>query len=363
MDPSRNDLARITLAVLFIGTLTLASFWILRPFLPAFIWAIMVVVATWPLMLKVEASLGGRRGPAVLFMSVAMLLVFFLPMVLAISAIADHADTASDWLRSLEGRELRRPPEWVAGIPLIGPRIAAFRNQFVGSDFPELMARAQPYARDIARWVVTQAGSIGLLLVQILLIVVLSAVLYVDGEAWARWLIAFGRRLAEQRGEAAVILAGQAIRGVALGVVVTAILQSVLAGLGLVVAGVPFAAPLTAVFFVLCVAQLGVVMFVILLTAASWLYNSGQVGWAIALVIWAVFVSLFDNFLRPVLIKLGADLPFMLIFGGVIGGVLSFGPIGLFVGPVVLAVAYTLIDAWVTEQSPSIAVSDPKQQP
>jgi predicted PurR-regulated permease PerM len=182
------------------------------------------------------------------------------------------------------------------------------------------------------------------------LIVVLSAVLYAGGEDWARWLRAFGQRLAAERGEASVILAGQAIRGVALGVVVTAIVQSALAGLGLAVAGVPFAAPLTAVMLFLCIAQLGPVMFLLLLGAAGWLYNSGQTGWAIGLLIWAIFVGTMDNFLRPILIKRGADLPFILIFGGVIGGMLSFGPIGLFVGPVILAVAYRLLDAWVMER-------------
>jgi predicted PurR-regulated permease PerM len=225
------------------------------------------------------------------------------------------------------------------------------------------MVRAQPYARDVLRWVVAQAGSLGLLVVQILLIIVLSAVLYAEGESWARWLKAFGYRLAAERGEASVILAGQAIRGVALGVVVTAIVQSALAGIGLMVTGVPFAAPLTAVMLFLCIAQLGPVMFLMLLGAAGWLYDSGQIGWAIALLIWACFVGLLDNFLRPVLIRSGVDLPFILIFGGVIGGMLSFGPIGLFVGPVLLAVAYTLLDAWVSERQSSGAGSGVEQQP
>jgi predicted PurR-regulated permease PerM len=351
VDPQRADIARITFAVLFIGIFALASIWILSPFLPAFIWAVMIVVSTWPLMLKLEEWTGHRRGLAVLGMSVAILLVFVVPMVLAVSAIADNADTASAWLRGLQGRTLQPPPAWVGDLPLVGGRLEAFWNRFAGSQFPELMARAQPYATDIARWVVKQAGSVGMLIVQILLIVVLSAVLYAGGESWARWLMAFGQRLADRRGEAAVRLAGQAIRGVALGVVLTALLQSALAGLGLVVAGVPFAAPLTAVFFVLCVAQLGIVMFLVMLSAVGWLYNGGEIGWAIGLLIWAVFCSTFDNFLRPVLIQRGADLPFILVFGGVIGGMLSFGPIGLFVGPVVLAVAYTLLDAWVRESS------------
>jgi predicted PurR-regulated permease PerM len=351
VNSARADLARITFAVLFIGALTLASFWILRPFLAAFVWAVMVVVATWPVLIKLEALLGGRRSLAVLCMSAGMFLLFFVPIVLAVDAIVEHTDTASAWLKSLESKQVRPPPDWLAGVPLIGKQSAEAWSRIAGTELPELAARVQPYARSITRWVVTEAGELGLLILEILLIVVLSAVLYAGGEDWARWLKAFAQRLAAERGEAAVTLAGQAIRGVALGVIVTAIVQSVLAGLGLAVAGVPFAAPLTAVILLLCIAQLGPVMFLILMAAAGWLYNSGATGWAIGLVIWAIFVGTMDNFLRPVLIRSGVDLPFILIFGGVIGGLLSFGPIGLFVGPVLLAVAYTLLDAWVMERS------------
>jgi len=336
---------------MFIGALALASFWILRPFLASFIWAVMVVVATWPLLLKIEALLGNRRALAVVCMSLGMLLLFFVPVVLAINAIVEHADTLSAWLKSLESRQVQPPPQWLAGVPLIGEWSAAAWDRIAGTELPELAARVQPYARDITRWVVTEAGQLGLLMLEILLIVVLAAVLYSGGEHWARWLKNFSHRLAAERGEAAVILAGQAIRGVALGVIVTAIAQSALAGLGLAVTGVPFAAPLTAVMLFLCIAQLGPVMFLMLLGAAGWLYNTGATGWAIGLLIWAIFVGTMDNFLRPALIKRGADLPFILIFAGVIGGMLSFGPIGLFVGPVLLAVAYTLLDAWVMERS------------
>jgi predicted PurR-regulated permease PerM len=345
----RTDLARITIGVLFIGALTLASFWILRPFLAAFVWATMIVVATWPLLLRVEAAVGGRRGLAVLVMSLAMLLVFFVPLLLAIDVVVENIGVATAWLRKLDVGTLSTAPEWLSRLPFVGARLAAFWNQIASSEFPELLQRVQPYIRDIARWFVSQAGSLGLLILQILLIVALSAVLYADGEAWGRWLRSFGRRLAAERGEGSVILAGQAIRGVALGVVVTAIMQTLLASLALVITGVPFAAPLSAAMLLLYVAQLGVLSLVMLIGASIWLYNSGDPGWAIALLIWSIFVSLIDNVVRPVLIKRGADLPFILIFSGVIGGVLSFGPIGLFVGPVILAVAYTLLDAWVSE--------------
>jgi predicted PurR-regulated permease PerM len=133
---------------------------------------------------------------------------------------------------------------------------------------------------------------------------------------------------------------------VALGVVVTALVQSVLGGVGLFVCGVPGAAVLTAVIFMLCVAQIG--PFLVLLPAVVWLYRwQGEPVWGTVLLAFTILVGMLDNFLRPFLIKKGVDLPILLIFAGVIGGLLGFGIIGLFIGPVALAVAYTLIAAWV----------------
>jgi predicted PurR-regulated permease PerM len=155
----------------------------------------------------------------------------------------------------------------------------------------------------------------------------------------------FGLRLGGERGEGAVVLVGQAIRGVALGVVLTAVLQSVVGGIGLAIVGVPAAALLTALMFMLCLAQIGVGL--VMFGAVAWLFWSGDTGWGVFLLIWSMVVTTMDNFIRPFLIKQGADLPIVLIFAGVIGGLLGFGLVGIFVGPVVLAVSYTLLDAWV----------------
>ena len=157
----------------------------------------------------------------------------------------------------------------------------------------------------------------------------------------------FARRLAGDRGENSVILAGQAIRAVALGVVVTAIIQTAAAGLGLFVAGIPYAGLLTAVIFILCIAQLGPIL--VLAPAVAWLYWTGDATWGTVLLIWTVLVGALDNVLRPILIRRGADLPLLLIFAGVIGGLVGFGIIGLFVGPVVLAVTYRLLESWVAD--------------
>jgi predicted PurR-regulated permease PerM len=181
------------------------------------------------------------------------------------------------------------------------------------------------------------------------LTVVIAVILYTRGEAARDAAIRFGSRLAGDRGERVVLLAGQAIRAVALGVVVTALVQTVLAGLGLAVAGVPFAGLLTGVILLLCIAQIGTV--VVLVPAVIWLFWNDAQGWGTALAIWTVVVASLDNVLRPLLIRRGADLPLLLIFAGVIGGLLAFGIIGLFVGPVVLAVSYTLYNEWVREEA------------
>jgi len=141
-----------------------------------------------------------------------------------------------------------------------------------------------------------------------------------------------------------VVLAGQAIRGVALGVCVTALVQTVLGGIGLAIAGVPFAALLSAVMLMFCIAQIGPGL--ILFPAVGWVFWTGDTGWGVFLLVWSLVVTTMDNFLRPILIRKGADLPLLLIFAGVIGGLLGFGLVGIFVGPVLLAVTYTLLLAW-----------------
>jgi predicted PurR-regulated permease PerM len=145
-------------------------------------------------------------------------------------------------------------------------------------------------------------------------------------------------------------LATQAIRSVALGVVLTALIQAILGGLGLGVVGVPFAAILTSVMFLLSIAQLGPLP--VLLPAVIWLFWRGDSGWGTVLLGWTVVVTPLDNLLRPILIRRGVDLPLVLIFAGVIGGLFAFGLVGIFVGPVVLAVGQTLLAAWVSEAEP-----------
>jgi predicted PurR-regulated permease PerM len=344
--PLRGELTRTVLAVLLIAILIGASFWVLRPFLLSVVWASMIVVATWPLMLRVQAAVR-RRAVAVFVMTGAMLLVFVVPLVLAIQALVDNMETITAWLRELPNATIPLPPEWVAKIPLFGTKLAATWTAIAAAGISELLARLDPFLHEAARWLPGAFGSVGLLGIEFLLTVLIAGIMFAQGESARNAMIRFGRRLAGDRGGEVVLLAGQAIRAVALGVVVTALVQTILAGIGLAVAGIPFAALLTAVILILCIAQIG--PLIVLIPAVIWLFWHGATGWGVALLVWSAVVGMLDNVLRPMLIRKGADLPLLLIFAGVIGGLLAFGIIGLFVGPVVLAVTYTLLNEWMAE--------------
>ncbi|HET6464136.1 MAG TPA: AI-2E family transporter YdiK [Nitrospiria bacterium] len=349
MPDTRRDLTRTVLAVLFIGLLIGLSLWILRPFLAAIVWAAMIVVATWPMMRAVQSRVGGKRSWAVVVMTLVLSLILILPFPAAIATLVVNAGDMADWAKSITTFKFPPPPDWLTALPLVGDAIAQGWEMLSARGIDEWAREAAPYAGALGKWFAAQVGSIGLLFVEFVMTIVIAAILYANGEYAADLVLRFGRRLAGANGETAVRLAAQAIRGVALGVVVTALVQSVLGGIGLAVAGVPYAIVLTVLMFILSVAQIGAVP--VLIPAVIWLYWTGRTGWGTFLLIVTIVVGTLDNFLRPILIKKGANLPLLLVFTGVIGGLVSFGMVGIFIGPVVLAVMYTLLLAWIEDQA------------
>ncbi len=343
-----RDYMRPLLATTAIALLAVATFWVLRPFLPAIVWAAMIVVATWPMMQLIETRVGRRRWIAITAMTLLLLLVFAIPLFLAIATIVENADRLVGWFRVVADGGLPLPPPWVERIPLAGAPLAQAWHELATGGRGGIVARLAPHVGEVVKWFAGLAGNVGLTTVQFVLTLGIAVVMYASGESAAQFVVRFARRLAGARGDQAITLAGQAIRAVALGVVGTALVQTALAGIGLAASGVPFAGLLTAIAFMLCIAQIGALP--ILLPAAGWAFWQGATGWGVFLVVWSVVVASMDNVLRPWLIQRGAKLPLLLIFAGVIGGLLAFGLVGLFLGPVVLAVTYKLLTAWVEEQ-------------
>jgi predicted PurR-regulated permease PerM len=275
------------------------------------------------------------------------LLIVVLPLSAAIGVIAINSDRIMALVAAVPDFQVPAAPAWVSDLPLIGGPVVERWAKVAGRDAAEIVRLATPYIGSITGWFVSAAGSVGGLLLHLLITIALAAVLYASGERAAAWCRRFGRRLAGPRGEDVVMLAGLAIRGVALGVVVTAIAQTLVAGVGLWLAGVPRPGILTAIILMLCIAQLGPGL--VMVPATIWLFVTDATVAGIILAAFTVASVTMDNFLRPILIRRGADLPLLLILVGVIGGLLAFGLLGLFLGPVVLAVTYTLLQNWIAD--------------
>jgi predicted PurR-regulated permease PerM len=340
-----TDITRVILFVLVIGALLLGSVWTLLPFLSGLIWAATIAVATWPVLLRLQRLTGGRRSLAAAIMTLLVLLVVIAPFALAISTLLDVAGRSPAVMSDFLARGVGPPPAWIADIPWIGEP-AADKWQTVAAGGPDaLKTMVQPYAGSAAAAAIAATGGVGRIAVLALLTIVLVGIFYARGETAARGALAFAHRLGGDTGERAMRLAGQAIRGVALGVVLTALVQSLLAGIGLWLCGIPHPGPLTAIVFMLGIAQIGPLP--VMAAAVFWLYWTGATVWGTTLLIWSLPVLALDNVLRPILIRRGVELPLLLIIAGVIGGLIGFGVVGLFIGPVVLAVTYTLAKEWV----------------
>ena len=344
MQRSFTNLPQLTMGVAFIAMLAGASLWVLSPFLLALVWAAMIVIATWPVLSALQRHLGGSRGAAAALMTLLLLLVFILPLVFAISIVLTHTEEIVSWVNSAQSVQWPRAPQWVADLPLVGDKLALAWNELVADG----LVRLRPYATQVITWFAGHLGTVGTALVHVLFTVVIAAILYTQGDVAASGVRRFLRRLAGESGDKAAVLAAQAVRGVALGVVVTAVAQTTVSGIGLALTGVPFAGPLTLVVLLLCIAQIGPIL--VLAPSVIWLYFTGDNVWATVLLVFTLVAGGMDNVLRPYLIKKGADLPLLLIFAGVIGGLLSIGIVGIFVGPVMLAVTYRLLEEWVREE-------------
>ncbi len=339
------DVPQILLSVLFLMVMIVACLWIVQPFILGFAWAGTVVIATWPLLIKLQKLLWGRRSLAVLVMMLILILVFVLPFALLVNSVVESSGPLVHWATS--GHMTLPTLEWLKSVPMAGDKLYSSWNTLVESGGHAIMDKVRPYIGTTTTWFIGQAAHIGRFLMHCGLMLLFSVLLYWRGEQVAYGLRHFACRLAARRGDAAVILAAQAVRAVALGVVVTALVQGVLGGVGLAVSGIPYATLLAVVMILSCLIQLGPLP--VLVPAIIWLYWSGDTTWGTVLLVWSCVVGTLDNVLRPVLIRMGADLPMVLILSGVIGGMIAFGMIGLFIGPVVLAVSWRVYSVWVSE--------------
>lgn len=346
--PQTRELPRSVLTVLFIVGLVVGCLWVLRPFLTALICGATIAISTWPVLGWLERRCGGRRGLAIAGMMAGLGIAILAPVYFGAVATVQGASTLAAWVRDLPQRTLPPLPEWLVGVPLLGHRLQTAWGELAAGGAEGIKARLSDNAGDILRWLVGRLGNLAAMLVQVLMTLGITGLLYARGERVAEVLLLFGRRLAGTRGEQAARLAALATRGVGLGVVLTPLIQSILAGIGMAAAGVPHVGVLAIAVLLSCLAQVGPILP--LLIPVAWLYARGAVLPASLLLAWALVVHIMGPIVRPVLIKRGVDLPLVLIISGVIGGVMAFGVVGLFIGPVLLAVGTTLLQSWMAEE-------------
>jgi predicted PurR-regulated permease PerM len=338
---AERSAALIVLALLLYGV-----FRVLEPFAMAVAFGAFIAIGTWPARVALVAR-GVRPGIAAAALLLVLVLSVGLPLLLMAPGLGEQIAAIVARARGLIEDLPPVAPTWLTDLPLVGEpagRVWARLQGFQGN----INALIAPYSGQIARTLVeigqAAAGSI----VQLLLALLVAAMFWTSGDTLVAQLRDIAGRLGGATGVASVEAAGGAVRGVAWGVVGTGILQAVLMGIGLAIAGVPGAAVLAFLTMVFSISQvLGPLVVVTWAGAAAWLYSEGQAGWAIFMLVWGLVpVSGSDNIVRPLLIQRGSAMPLGLIILGVFGGLIAFGFLGLFVGPALLAVAHGLLRAW-----------------
>lgn len=333
-----QNLGWIVLLLLLIGCLL-----VLRPFASALLWAAVLCFSSWPLYQRLLRLLGGRRTLAALLMALGMIVVMLVPFLIVAGTLADNVKEFITAARTYVDAGPPTPPDWLAKIPVVGQQ-AAERWQVLATDNTELLAAAKHSIELVGSGLLIAGVAIGSGLLQLALSIFIAFFLFRDGNAIAERLTTAIERIGGERGTHLLEVAGNTVRGVVYGILGTGLVQALMAGLGFLIAGVPGAALLTLLTFFLSVVPVGPPL--VWIPAAIWLFHQGSTGWGIFMLVWGVLVSSVDNVVKPWLISQGSDLPFILIFFGVLGGALMFGFIGVFIGPTLLAVGYRLVVEW-----------------
>jgi predicted PurR-regulated permease PerM len=345
--PGRNY-TRIAIVVL----LTLGCLYVLRPFLPAILFAAAVAISSWPLYLRLLTRMRGQRTIAALTMTLTLTLLFIIPLSMVAWNLADDVARGFSELRfMIEQRELVTPT-WIREIPLVGASLETYLQNLIASR-EQMLALAQRMLEPARHWLVAGGIMLGTGVVQMSLAAFVSFFLYRDGNALLAVIAVTMRKVMGEGAESIQLTVSQTVRGVMYGLLGTALAQALVAAIGFFIAGVPAVPLLSVLVFLTSLIPLGPPL--VWGGAALWLFAHNETGWSIFMVIWGtVLISGVDNVVRPMLISRGSSLPFLLTLLGVLGGVIAFGFVGMFIGPTLLAVGYSLMSEWTGTRDPIV---------
>jgi len=303
-------------------------------------------VSSWPLYRRVSGWIGNRHALAAAIMALAMILIVVLPFVVVGASLADNVKDFTTKIQGWTTSNPPSPPGWLTKVPVVGRKVTEHWQSLI-DDKEKLQAEAQRLLEPLSAQLLLGALALGAGLMHLTLSIFIAFFLFRDGEWLGERVTVAVDRVAGEHGKHLLSVATSTIRGVVYGILGTALVQGLLTGAGLLIAGVPNVALLTLLaFFSSVVPVVGPAL--VWLPAALWLFSKGATTWGIFLIIWGAAVNQIDNFLKPYLISKGSDMPFILIFFGVLGGAIAFGFIGVFLGPTLLAVGYRLLSEWNT---------------
>ncbi len=342
-----ND--RLLVQILLLGLLG-ASLWVLAPFWSALFWAAVLSFASWPVMRWLTRVLKGRQSVAAGLLTGVWIVLVAVPLVMLGFNLADHIRDATAMLKDVQVDGLPPPPAWLASVPLVGERLVSIWET-LDQQGSALFATVQPYLGQVGNFLLVRSAKVGGGILELALSLILVFFFYRDGPRLAAFVESLLERLIGDRAQHYLELVAGTVQRVVNGVIGTAVAQALLAYIGFMIAGIPGALLLGLLTFA---CSLIMVPPLVWGPAVGWLIWQGEIGMAIFLGVWGFFIiSGVDNILKPYLISRGGNLPLVVVLLGVFGGILAFGFMGLFLGPTLLAVAYSLLSDWVAHKAPA----------
>jgi predicted PurR-regulated permease PerM len=334
----------IVIAIIMIGCLI-----ILQPFLAAILFAGTLCLSTWPVYVWLRRKLGGGRTVSAVVMTLVLLLSGLFPFVMVATKLGAEVPKAIAWTQELMAAGFPEAPAWLVGLPVFGEHVNAYWQR-VAASREEFVALAAHFVEPARAFLLAIGSALGEGILQLGLAVFLAFFLYRDGEGIVATLRKVAYRVSGNVAAPILTMISNTVKGVMYAIVGTALAQGLVAAIGFWIAGVPAVLLLGAATFLLSIVPFGAPL--VSVGVAVWLFRNDSIGWAAFTLAWGfLLVANIDNVLKPLLISRGAAMPFVLVLLGMLGGVLAFGYIGIFLGPALLAVGYSLLRSWVGVES------------
>jgi predicted PurR-regulated permease PerM len=340
-------------AAIQIGLVGILLFWcfdIVKPFITPIIWGIIISVAIFPHYLHLQNALGDRHGLAASLYTLFILILFIVPAVLLAGTLVESVQFIAQGFGD-NILTIPPPPESIRTWPVVGDPLMKFWT-LATENHEAALQQIAPHLTVLGSWLLLATEEISLDILQFMVAILISGYLLAHAKSWQHYTLVIVKRFSPERGEQIIRLAENTVRSVALGILGVAGIQSILAGLGFIVAGVPAAGLWALLCLLLSVLQIGIALIVV--PIIIYMFYSADTFTAVVFLIWIVPVTFIDTFLKPILLSRGVKTPMAVIFMGAIGGFLASGIVGLFIGAVILSLGYELFLDWVREGNPDI---------